>query len=148
LLLPLLSASSCASYELLIILHYTSFSVLVHRPYSVMLPHVLLLAGFLHRSHAFSIPHVPRLGDFVGASHTQALQQPLQDSLDAWIEKEGRIALDKLLANIAPGGSNVQGKGVADGTVIASPSQESPDYWFQCEFRKPVLAINQSPTCI
>ncbi|CAN9108536.1 unnamed protein product [Alternaria alternata] len=96
-----------------------------------MLPHVLLLAGFLHRSHAFSIPHVPRLGDFVGASHTQALQQPLQDSLDAWIEKEGRIALDKLLANIAPGGSNVQGKGVADGTVIASPSQESPDYWFQ-----------------
>jgi glucoamylase len=108
-----------------------------------MLPRVVLLAGFLHHAYAFSIPHVPHLSSFIGASHTQTQQQPLQDSLDAWIEKEGRIALDKLLANVAPGGSNVQGKGVADGTVIASPSQDGPDYWFQCEFRQPVLTTNR-----
>lgn len=49
-----------------------------------------------------------------------------------WLEAEERIALDNLLANVAPGGSNVEGKGVAPGTVIASPSQDGPDYWYQC----------------
>jgi glucoamylase len=103
-----------------------------------MLPHVVLLTGFLHHVYAFSIPRLPHLHGFVGASHTQTQQQPLQNTLDAWIKREERIALDKLLANVAPGGSNTQGKGVADGTVIASPSQDGPDYWFQCEFH---------PTC-
>jgi glucoamylase len=98
-----------------------------------MLPQVVFLTGFVHYVYAFSIPPLPHLSSFVGASHTQAHQQPLQDTLDAWIEKEERIALDKLLANIAPGGSNVEGKGVADGTAIASPSQDEPDYWFQCK---------------
>lgn len=103
-----------------------------------MLPRVVLLAGFLHHAYAFSIPHLPPLSTFVGASRTQTQQQPLQDTFDAWIEKEERIALDKLLANVAPGGSNTQGKGVADGTVIASPSRDEPDYWFQCEWHQPI----------
>ncbi|KAI4646875.1 hypothetical protein J4E93_005099 [Alternaria ventricosa] len=96
-----------------------------------MLPRVVLLAGFLHHAYAFSIPRLPPLSTFVGASRTQTQQQPLQDTFDAWIEQEERVALDKLLANVAPGGSNIQGKGVADGTVIASPSRDEPDYWFQ-----------------
>lgn len=97
-----------------------------------MLPHVVLLAGFVHHAYAFSIPRLPSLANFAGAGHAQQ-QQPLQDTFDAWIKQEERIALDKLLANVAPGGSNVKGKGVADGTVIASPSKEGPDYWFQCK---------------
>ncbi|KAI2479605.1 Glycoside hydrolase family 15 protein [Pyrenophora tritici-repentis] len=96
-----------------------------------MLHQLVLLTGLVNYSYAFSIPPLPRLSTFVGASHAQAQQQPLQDTLEAWIAKEERIALDKLLANVAPGGSNVKGKGVADGTVIASPSHTAPDYWFQ-----------------
>lgn len=74
----------------------------------------------------------------------QAGQQPLlhelhqevtklgpQLSLSAWIDWEEKIALGKLLNNVAPGGSNTQG--AAPGTVIASPSVESPNYYFQCK---------------
>ena len=98
-----------------------------------MLPCVVLFTGFVHYAYAFSIPSLSQLSSFVGPSHTQLHQQPLQDTLDSWIEKEERVALNKLLANIAPGGRNVEGKGVADGTAIASPSQDGPDYWFQCK---------------
>jgi glucoamylase len=82
---------------------------------------------------AFSIPPLPHLNHFLGVGHAQKQQQPLQNTLEQWIEQEERIALDKLLANIAPGGRNVQGKGVAPGTVIASPSTQEPDYWYQCK---------------
>jgi glucoamylase len=98
-----------------------------------MLPNVVLLTGFVHYAYAFSIPSLPHLSSFVGASHTQIQQHPLQDDFEAWIEREERIALDKLLANIAPGGRNVEGKGVTDGTAVASPSQDGPDYWYQCK---------------
>lgn len=97
-----------------------------------MLLPILVLSQFVHYAYAFSIPRVPHWHGFVSASHAQNQQQPLQDTLEAWIEKEERIALDKLLANVAPGGKNVQGKGVVDGTVVASPSQDEPDYWYQC----------------
>lgn len=96
-----------------------------------MLPRVFLLTGFVHHAYTLSIPRLPSLATFAASSRVQQQQQPLQDTLDAWIKHEERIALDKLLANVAPGGSNVQGKGVAEGTVIASPSQDGPDYWFQ-----------------
>ena len=92
---------------------------------------VILLSHFAYYVYAFSIP-VARLHDFVSASHAQKQQQPLQETLETWIEIEERVALDKLLANVAPGGRNVQGKGVVDGTVVASPSQDEPDYWYQC----------------
>jgi glucoamylase len=54
-----------------------------------------------------------------------------QSSLDAWIEEEEKIALNKLLANIAPGGANA--KDAAPGSVIASPSKEHPNFFYQCE---------------
>lgn len=99
-----------------------------------MLVPILALSQFVYYTYAFSIPPLPRISSFVGAGHARTQQQPLQDSLEAWIEGEERIALGRLLANVAPGGSNVAGKGVADGTAVASPSQEGPDYWFQCMF--------------
>ena len=97
-----------------------------------MLSSILLFASFAPYTYAFSIPRLPHLR-FLGAANAQRQQQPLHDSLDAWIQQEERIALDKLLANISPGGRYVEGKGVARGTVVASPSQDGPDYWYQCE---------------
>ncbi|KAL1652933.1 Glucoamylase, intracellular sporulation-specific [Didymella pomorum] len=95
-----------------------------------MLPSILLLASIAPYTYAFSIPPLPHLR-FLGAADAQRQQQPLHDSLDAWIQQEERTALDKLLANVSPGGRNVEGKGVAPGTVVASPSQDGPDYWYQ-----------------
>lgn len=95
----------------------------------------LLLASFATHTYAFSIPPLPHLS-FLGAANAQRQQQPLQDTLDVWIRQEERIALDKLLANVSPGGRNVEGQGVAHGTVVASPSQDGPDYWYQCELRR------------
>jgi glucoamylase len=98
-----------------------------------MLIRTVGLACIAANAAAFSIPPLPHLNQFLGAGHAQKQQQPLQDTLEIWIEGEERIALDKLLANVAPGGRNVEGKGVAPGTVIASPSTDEPDYWYQCE---------------
>lgn len=54
-----------------------------------------------------------------------------QSSLDAWIDEEEKIALNKLLSNIAPGGANA--RDAAPGGVIASPSKEHPNYYYQCK---------------
>lgn len=81
---------------------------------------------------AFSIPPIPYLSHLGVGRAQQQQQQPLQETLDTWIGREERIALDRLLANVSPGGRNVEGKGVVPGTVVASPSREDPDYWYQC----------------
>ncbi|KIW00420.1 uncharacterized protein PV09_07950 [Verruconis gallopava] len=52
-----------------------------------------------------------------------------QSSLDAWLEEEQKIALENLLNNIAPGGARAPD--AAPGTVIASPSKEHPNYYYQ-----------------
>ncbi|KAF2032591.1 hypothetical protein EK21DRAFT_60185 [Setomelanomma holmii] len=85
-----------------------------------MLIRILSLVYLSLDVSAFAIPPLPYLHSFLGASNAQRQQQPLQDTLDAWIQKEERIALDKLLANVAPGGRNVEGEGVAAGTVHTS----------------------------
>ncbi|KAF1919546.1 Six-hairpin glycosidase-like protein [Ampelomyces quisqualis] len=96
-----------------------------------MLVRRLGLACFILDAAAFSIPALPPPIHFLGVGHAQQQQQPILDTLDTWIEKEEKIALDKLFANVAPGGRNVEGKGVAPGTVVASPSTSEPDYWYQ-----------------
>jgi glucoamylase len=53
-------------------------------------------------------------------------------SLDDWLAVEEKIALERLLDNVAPSGRNA--KDAAPGTVIASPSKSYPDYYFQCTF--------------
>lgn len=99
-----------------------------------MLRSTVLLAFFAPYTYAFSIPLLPHL-NFPEAANAQKQQQPLQDTLDTWIQQEERIALDKLLANVSPGGRNVERQGVPPGTVVASPSQDGPDYWYQCKSR-------------
>jgi glucoamylase len=98
-----------------------------------MLVHIFGVACIVLEAAAFSIPPLPHLNHFLGVGHAQKQQQPLQNTLEQWIEQEERIALDKLLANVAPGGRNVEAKGVAPGTVVASPSTQEPDYWYQCK---------------
>lgn len=81
-------------------------------------------------------------------TYSSSTQNPLQSltskvasyfsdtALDAWIEKEERIAIKGLLANLAPVGRNA--KEAAPGAVIASPSRGQPgqpNYYYQCTFR-------------
>lgn len=60
---------------------------------------------------------------------------PRDSSLDSWVNTENVIAVDRLLANIAPGGQNAGG--ATPGTVIASPSRAHPNYYYQCKILSP-----------
>lgn len=92
---------------------------------------LLLAYGTLH-AYAFAFPAITQLGDLLRFEQVRLQDQPLsQGSLENWIANEEEIALEKLLANISPGGSNV-GSEAANGTVIASPSREHPNYYYQC----------------
>jgi hypothetical protein len=54
-----------------------------------------------------------------------------RNPLETWLDSEEITALDKLLANIAPGANTA---GAVPGTVVASPSKEHPNYYYQCMF--------------
>ena len=90
----------------------------------------ILVGSFASYALSFSIPSVPKVTPANILSHNQ---KPLGETLDAWIKREEQVALDRLLANIKPGGVNLHSDpDVVDGTIIASPSKEKPDYWYQC----------------
>jgi glucoamylase len=93
---------------------------------------LVFVAYFVLYAFAFSIPPAVT---WLGVGHAQHAQEPLQDSLDSWLAEEEKIALDKLLANVAPLGKNVQD--AAPGSVIASPSREHPNYFYQCMSTEP-----------
>ncbi|KAF2651742.1 glycoside hydrolase family 15 protein [Lophiostoma macrostomum CBS 122681] len=92
---------------------------------ALLIPFVFLAYIVLY-AFAFSIPPA---ASWLGVGHAQHVQEPLQDSFESWLVEEEKIALDKLLANVAPGGRNVQD--AAPGSVIASPSREHPNYFYQ-----------------
>ena len=50
-------------------------------------------------------------------------------AFEAWVSKEEGIALKGLLENISPEGRLADGS--TPGTVVASPSKEHPDYFYQ-----------------
>ena len=54
---------------------------------------------------------------------TQAGINPRGLTLDQWLDHSKPISFQNLLANISPAGT-------APGTVVASPSQNQPDYWY------------------
>jgi len=60
-------------------------------------------------------------------------QQPpaplVPDGLDDWIAEQRKTSMRFLLDNIAPNGSNA--KGAVPGSVIASPSKDAPNYYYQ-----------------
>lgn len=111
----------------------------------------LFCAYFLLYAFAFHIPSWSH-----PSSHDQqplhtlppqeTSEAPTKIPLDVWLDKEKGIAFDRLLANIAPGGRNAES--AAPGSVIASPSREHPDYYFQCKSRPPTISplqLNRHP---
>jgi len=93
---------------------------------------IVVVAYLALYAFAFSIPAHLRpsqrpLGDVLQLEKTDLGPQ---SSLESWLEGEEKIALDKLLRNVAPGGVNAPD--AAPGTVIASPSKSHPNYYYQC----------------
>jgi hypothetical protein len=62
------------------------------------------------------------------------------DDLGDWIKWEENVALEKLLYNAAPGGKHV--RNLLPGTIVASPSRESPDYYYQCTTQTPLTVLD------
>lgn len=93
---------------------------------------IIVLAYFLLYAFAYSIPHhfAPSQAPLGQDFHLEKAELGPQSSLDAWIREEEKIALGRLLRNIAPGGPNCPD--AVPGTVIASPSKEHPNYYYQC----------------
>ncbi|KAI0409703.1 carbohydrate-binding module family 20 protein [Xylaria palmicola] len=53
---------------------------------------------------------------------------PRPSGLDAFVEEQRAISLQRVLNNIGPHGSRVPGAGA--GVIVASPSTENPDYFY------------------
>jgi hypothetical protein len=79
----------------------------------------------------------PRAALFFIALALGGISQALADDakLNAWIDREAGVATTKLFANISPSGT-------ATGVVIASPSQQDPNYFFHW-VRDSALTMNQ-----
>ena len=63
------------------------------------------------------------------AQHQKSAAGP-GDDLDDWMTREEGVALERLLDNAAPCGKHVDN--LPPGTIVASPSKKSPDYFYQC----------------
>src|ERR1700744_6608542 len=55
---------------------------------------------------------------------------PADDDLADWIAREEAIALERLLANAAPGGRH--GAALPAGAIVQSPARDLSDYYYQC----------------
>ncbi len=91
----------------------------------VFVSYVLLFAIAESAPVTGALPSEDLLGSYKFDVYARA------DPLDSWIDAEYDIAVSRLLDNVAPGGQNALG--TAPGTVIASPSKDTPDYFYQCE---------------
>lgn len=81
---------------------------------------------------AFHIPPLSHLSAFLRTGAAQISQVPLQDDLESWISWEESVAVRNLLANIAPNGDDLEG--AVKGSVLASPSRDHPNYFYQCKW--------------
>jgi len=93
---------------------------------------IVVVAYFLLYALAFSIPiHFAGIQASLRQDlHLEKSELGPQSSFETWLQEEERIALDRLLRNVSPGGSNAPN--AVPGTIIASPSREYPDYYYQC----------------
>lgn len=66
------------------------------------------------------------------ASSTPALSSLIpEQEYESWIDKESDVAFEGIIQNIGAYGSV---EGVMPGAVVASPSKQSPDYFYQVCF--------------
>ena len=70
------------------------------------------------------------LGFALSQLPTAATAQKCTTQLDAFIEKQSKISIAGVLANIGPDGEEAQG--AAPGVVVASPSRQDPDCKLLC----------------
>ena len=98
---------------------------------------IVVFAYFFLYALAFSIPiHFTRgQASLRQDLHLEKPELGPQSSFETWLQEEERMALNRLLRNVSPGGSNAPD--AAPGTIIASPSREHPDYYYQCSTTVP-----------
>lgn len=97
---------------------------------------VLIVVAYLVL-YAFAFAHPRQPVDYHGRSFQLTLgheSDQTDKSLEEWISRESETAINHMLANIAPGGRNVED--AVSGTVVASPSREHPNYYFQCSSKE------------
>lgn len=58
-----------------------------------------------------------------------ALETAAPLGFNAWLQNQRKLSFGYLLDNVAPNGSNA--KGAVAGTVLASPSKQAPNYYYQ-----------------
>ncbi|KAK9476713.1 Six-hairpin glycosidase-like protein [Lipomyces japonicus] len=63
--------------------------------------------------------------------HFQVFSSRSLKDFESWIQSYPDFSLDNILANIGPNGRNVANQGVGAGVVVASPSRDLPDYFYQ-----------------
>ena len=94
---------------------------------------IMFVIYSLHHTFAELLPASSSLYDTIQKPFQDRICEqgpwPTRPSLEQWLEEEEKVALTKILANIAPGGYEAQG--AVPGTVIASPSRELPNYYYQ-----------------
>ncbi|KAL7275655.1 Glucoamylase, intracellular sporulation-specific [Rhizina undulata] len=62
-------------------------------------------------------------------SDENASPEVIRKDLEQWILQQRSVSFERLLSNIGPSGT--EARGTAPGTVIASPSKQSPNYFYQ-----------------
>jgi glucoamylase len=90
---------------------------------------IVCVSYFLLYAFASSILFNTHQIPLLDSLHQERTSLGVQLSLEAWINQQENISLEKLLDNISPGGRHA--KDTIPGTVLASPSREHPDYFYQ-----------------
>jgi glucoamylase len=97
----------------------------------VMLPVIAIVcvSYFILYAFASTIPQYAHQIPLSDSLHAEQTHLGVQFSLEAWLNRQESISLERLLDNISPGGKHAEH--TVPGTVLASPSQEHPDYFYQ-----------------
>jgi len=78
-----------------------------------------------------STKSIARLAVLAACSIANASRTNAVNDLDAFIEKQRAISLQRVLDNIGPDGSRVEG--AAAGVIVASPTKDDPNCEPNCQ---------------
>lgn len=93
-----------------------------------MLPIIPIICVSYFLLWAFAVHNGPQI-PLAPSSQQESIDLGPRLSLEAWIKRQEALSLEKLLDNISPGGKNAEH--TVAGTVLASPSKNHPDYFYQ-----------------
>lgn len=102
----------------------------------VLLEHLLVSLAGVHAVSGYVVawpsssdPHQVLLGPDADTAVLRLPVVPANEKLESWIAQQRNSSWKYLLDNVAPSGLNAAR--AAAGTVIASPSKSSPNYFYQ-----------------